>query len=93
MKIDTLSHITLVVSDIERMTVFLCEGLGAREVFDNNDLNLAVAREKFFVVGDTWLAAIVESRQLNVPISMSLLKSAQMICPTLSLDCGQSGCR
>ena len=57
-KVASVSHITFVVNDIDRMTLFLCEGLGAREVFDNNDLKGPVPREKFFVLGDTWLAAI-----------------------------------
>jgi len=58
MKVDSLSHIALIVSDIERMTLFLCEGLGAKEVFDNIVLKSEAAREKFFVLGDVWLAAI-----------------------------------
>ena len=59
MKVDSVSHITFVVNDIDRMTQFLCEGVGAKEVFDNNDLDTQAPREKFFVLGDTWLAAIV----------------------------------
>ena len=59
MKVDSVSHITFVVNDIDRMTQFLCEGLGAKEVFDNNDLDTQAPREKFFVLRDTWMAAIV----------------------------------
>ncbi|MDI9237862.1 FosX/FosE/FosI family fosfomycin resistance hydrolase [Lysobacter sp. LF1] len=53
-----LSHITFVVRDLERMARFLCEGLGAREVYDSRDRNFSLTREKFFVLGDVWLAAM-----------------------------------
>jgi fosfomycin resistance protein FosX len=53
-----ISHITFVVRDLERMAVFLCEGLGAREVYDSAGRNFSLSREKFFVLGGTWLAAM-----------------------------------
>jgi fosfomycin resistance protein FosX len=53
-----ISHITFVVRDLERMAVFLCEGLGAREVYDSSGHNFSLSREKFFVLGGTWLAAM-----------------------------------
>ena len=58
MKVDSISHIAFIVSDIDCMTLFLCEGLGAKEVFDNIVLKSEAAREKFFVLGGVWLAAI-----------------------------------
>jgi len=58
MKVESISHIAFIVSDIDRMTLFLCEGLGAKEVFDNIVLMSEAPREKFFVLGDVWLAAI-----------------------------------
>lgn len=53
-----LSHITFVVRDLDRMATFLCEGLGAREVYDSAGRNYSLSREKFFVLGDVWLAAM-----------------------------------
>ncbi len=53
-----LSHITFIVRDLERMAVFLCEGLGAREVYDSAGRDFSLSREKFFVLGDVWLAAM-----------------------------------
>ncbi len=53
-----ISHITFIVRDLERMAGFLCEGLGAREVYDSSSRNFSLSREKFFVLGDTWLAAM-----------------------------------
>lgn len=58
MNIRKVSHITFVVADLERMTKFLCEGLGAREVYDSKDMSFSISREKFFVLGDAWLAAM-----------------------------------
>ncbi|MSM40669.1 MAG: FosX/FosE/FosI family fosfomycin resistance thiol transferase [Geobacter sp.] len=53
-----LSHITFIVRDLQRMSVFLCEGLGAKEVYDSNKKNYSLSREKFFLVGDLWIAAM-----------------------------------
>ncbi len=51
-----ISHITFIVRDLERMTTLLCEGLGAREVYDSFRRNHSLSREKFFLLGDAWLA-------------------------------------
>jgi catechol 2,3-dioxygenase-like lactoylglutathione lyase family enzyme len=58
MNIQSVSHITFVVADLERMTKFLCEGLGAREVYDSKDMSFSTSREKFFVLADLWIAAM-----------------------------------
>ena len=58
MKIESLSHITFVVKDLERMTTFLCEGLGAEEVYDSKPKNFSISREKFFILGGIWIAAM-----------------------------------
>lgn len=53
-----ISHITFIVRDLERMAQFLCAGLGALEVYDSAGHNFSLSREKFFVLGGTWLAAM-----------------------------------
>ena len=53
-----ISHITFIVRDLERTAALLCEGLGAREVYDGSIRNFSLSKEKFFVLGDTWLAAM-----------------------------------
>lgn len=53
-----ISHITFIVRDLERMAAFLCEGLGAKEVYDGASRNFSLSREKFFVLGGVWLAAM-----------------------------------
>jgi fosfomycin resistance protein FosX len=58
MSIESISHITFIVKDLERMARFICDGLGGREVSDSQSKNFSLYREKFFVVGGTWLAAM-----------------------------------
>jgi fosfomycin resistance protein FosX len=53
-----ISHLTFIVRDLERMATFLCEGLGAREVYDSTQRNYSLSREKFFLLGGVWLAAM-----------------------------------
>lgn len=53
-----ISHITFIVRDLDRMAAFLCEGLGAQEVHDSAGHNYSLSREKFFVLGGVWLAAM-----------------------------------
>lgn len=53
-----ISHLTFIVRDLERMATFLCAGLGAREVYDSSRRNYSLSREKFFVLGGIWLAAM-----------------------------------
>ena len=52
MKIEAISHITFIVRN------FLCNGLGAAEVYDSKERNFSLSREKFFVLGGTWIAAM-----------------------------------
>ena len=58
MAVQGVSHITFVVRDVERMAIFMCQGLGAREIYDSSARNFSLSREKFFVLGGTWLAAM-----------------------------------
>lgn len=53
-----ISHITFIVRDLERMASFLCQGLGAQEVYDSAGENHSLSREKFFLLGGIWIAAM-----------------------------------
>lgn len=53
-----VSHITFIVRDLDRMATFLCEGLGAKEVYDSTNKNFSLSREKFFILGGVWVAAM-----------------------------------
>ena len=54
--IEAMSHITLIVRDIERAAQMLCAVFDAREVYDSKGRNFSLAREKFFIIGHTWIA-------------------------------------
>ncbi len=58
MEIQGLSHVTFLVRDLDCMSTFLCQGLGAREVYDSQGQNFSLSREKFFVLGGVWIAAM-----------------------------------
>nr|WP_315484395.1 FosX/FosE/FosI family fosfomycin resistance hydrolase [uncultured Undibacterium sp.] len=55
---DGISHLTFLVKDLDCMARFMCEGLGAAEVYDSNGKNFSLSREKFFVLGGVWVAAM-----------------------------------
>ena len=56
--IEGLSHMTFIVRDLERMTRILVEIFGAREVYSSGDATFSVSREKFFLIGDLWIAVM-----------------------------------
>jgi catechol 2,3-dioxygenase-like lactoylglutathione lyase family enzyme len=56
--IEGLSHVTFVVRDLERMTRILTGIFGAREVYVSGEETFSIAREKFFQVGDLWIAVM-----------------------------------
>ncbi len=58
MQVQGLSHITFIVRDLDRMARLLCDGLGAEEVYDSAGADFSLSREKFFLLGGVWLAAM-----------------------------------
>ncbi|WP_265519937.1 FosX/FosE/FosI family fosfomycin resistance hydrolase [Nitratireductor luteus] len=61
--IEGLSHMTFVVRDLGRMSEILTGVLGARQVYSSEDQIFSLSREKFFLVGDIWIA-IMEGEPL-----------------------------
>lgn len=58
-----LSHITLIVRDLDRMTDFLTTIFDAEQVYDSGDTLHSLYPERFFLVGGVWLA-IMEGESL-----------------------------
>ena len=56
--IQGLSHITIIVKDVDRTVRLLCEGLGAEELYDSKGKNDSISREKFFMLGGVWLVTM-----------------------------------
>lgn len=59
-----LSHITLIVRDLDRMKTIVETVLGGREVYASRGHGFSIAPEKFFLVGDVWLA-VMEGASLS----------------------------
>jgi len=56
--IEGLSHMTFIVRDLERMTTILTAVFGSREVYSSGEETFSTAREKFFQIGDLWIAVM-----------------------------------
>ena len=56
MAIEGLSHMTFIVSDLERMSRLIVEVLGGREVYCSGPATFSISPEKFFVAGGVWIA-------------------------------------
>ncbi|MET2830211.1 FosX/FosE/FosI family fosfomycin resistance hydrolase [Mesorhizobium shangrilense] len=61
--IEGLSHMTFIVRDLERMTAILEGIFEAREVYASDAEQFSLSREKFFLIGDIWVA-IMEGEAL-----------------------------
>jgi fosfomycin resistance protein FosX len=64
MTIEGISHITLIVRDLDRTSNLLSSVLGAKEVYDSGEQTFSVSKERFFLAGDVWIA-IMEGRSLS----------------------------
>ncbi|MDI6741150.1 MAG: FosX/FosE/FosI family fosfomycin resistance hydrolase [Smithella sp.] len=56
--IETISHITIIVRDVEKMGNFLRTIFDAEEVYDSSKENFSLSYEKFFIVGGIWMAVM-----------------------------------
>lgn len=56
--IEALSHITIIVKDVQRTGHFLQVVFDAREIYDSSGKNFSVAYEKFFLINDIWVAVM-----------------------------------
>ncbi|WP_421916229.1 FosX/FosE/FosI family fosfomycin resistance hydrolase [Mesorhizobium sp.] len=61
--IEGLSHMTFIVRDLDRMTEILEGVFDAREVYASDAEQFSLSREKFFLIGDIWIA-IMEGEAL-----------------------------
>lgn len=54
--IESLSHITLIVRDIEKMTRILKTVFDAEEIYSSEGKIFSLSDEKYFLIGGTWIA-------------------------------------
>ena len=56
MTIEGISHITLVVKNLERTGHLFASVLGAEEVYASEDKMFSLSKERFFLLGGIWIA-------------------------------------
>jgi len=56
--IEGLSHITLITSDLARMSMIMSQVLDGQEIYSSGEETFSLAREKFFIVGGQWVAVM-----------------------------------
>ncbi|MGI9387283.1 MAG: FosX/FosE/FosI family fosfomycin resistance hydrolase [Methyloligellaceae bacterium] len=56
--IEGISHITFIVRDLDKMAKLLVDVLGGDEVYSSGDDTFSLSREKFFLIGGVWVAAM-----------------------------------
>jgi len=61
--IEGLSHVTLVVKDINRTSEIITRVLGGKQVYDSGDKTFSISKERFFDINGIWLV-LMEGDQL-----------------------------
>ncbi|EAG9349088.1 FosX/FosE/FosI family fosfomycin resistance thiol transferase [Listeria monocytogenes] len=62
--ISGLSHITLIVKDLNKTTTFLKEIFNAEEIYSSGDKTFSLSKEKFFLIAGLWIC-IMEGDSLQ----------------------------
>lgn len=62
--IKSISHITLIVKDLDAASRFFRKIFDAREIYSSGEKQFSLSREKFFLVNDIWIC-IMEGDSLN----------------------------
>jgi fosfomycin resistance protein FosX len=63
--IEGLSHITFIVSDLDRMTHFLKIIFDAQEVYSSGSKTFSISNEKFFIINHIWIAIMQGEASLD----------------------------
>lgn len=54
--IQGLSHMTFITADLDRMEQVLTHIFNAKKVYDSGDETFSLSEERFFLIGDIWIA-------------------------------------
>lgn len=60
--IEGLSHMTFIVENLEKTKNMLEYLFSAEEVYSSDGKNFSISNEKFFIIGNTWIA-IMENKK------------------------------
>lgn len=55
-KINGINHITLICNDLNKSAYLFRDLFGAVEIYSSDKKNFSIAKEKFFLIGDLWIA-------------------------------------
>ena len=56
--IEGLSHLTFIVSDLDKMENMLRKVLDAQKIYDSGDNTFSISKERFFNIGGLWVATM-----------------------------------
>ena len=63
--IEGLSHITFIVQDLDKTTVFLNTVFDAKEIYASGEKTFSIGREKFFLIGAIWIVMMEGDAELT----------------------------
>ncbi|MCK5310663.1 MAG: FosX/FosE/FosI family fosfomycin resistance hydrolase [Desulfobacteraceae bacterium] len=91
MEIQELSHITLIVKDIQKTAKVFCDIFGAKEIYDSKSKNYSISREKYFLVGNLWIV-IMEGESTERSYRHIAFRVAEKDLPILRVKLEELGC-
>ena len=56
--IEGLSHLTFIVSDLDKMENMLTEVLDAKKIYDSGEQTFSTSKERFFDISGIWVATM-----------------------------------
>lgn len=63
--IESISHITFVVKNLDKTTELFKELFNAKEVYYSGEKTHSLFRERFFIIGNQWIAVMEDTNILN----------------------------
>lgn len=63
--IESVSHITFVVRNLDKTTQLFKELFHAKEVYDSADNKHSLLKERFFIIGNQWIAVMEDANIMN----------------------------
>ncbi|HOE57258.1 MAG TPA: VOC family protein, partial [Bacillota bacterium] len=63
--ISSISHITFVVKNLDKTTELFKELFNAREVYYSGEKKHSLYKERFFIVGNQWVAVMEDNNIIN----------------------------
>lgn len=63
--IESVSHITFVVKNLDQTTQLFKELFNAKEVYYSDEKKHSLFKERFFIIGNQWIAVMEDTNILN----------------------------